>query len=125
MTIDQINRAEQIVNEIIDKDKPVFTEIIDLTTAKKIDGLRAMFDETYPDPVRVISVGVSVRSLIANPENKAGFLTSVEFCGGTYVSQIKEHLKTINDVFYVVVCLKKSVFYFFIFYICIYSQSRL
>lgn len=54
-----------------------------LAKAKAIQGLRAVFDETYPDPVRVVSIGIPVETLLENPESTAGSLTSIEFCGGT------------------------------------------
>lgn len=44
-----------------------------------------MFDEHYPDPVRVVSVGVPVEDLIKNPDAPTGFETSVEFCGGSHL----------------------------------------
>uniref|UniRef100_A0A3Q2H3T4 Alanine--tRNA ligase n=1 Tax=Equus caballus TaxID=9796 RepID=A0A3Q2H3T4_HORSE len=66
-------------------DEPVYTQDCSLAAAKAIQGLRAVFDETYPDPVRVVSIGVPVSELLDDPSGPAGSLTSVEFCGGTHL----------------------------------------
>ena len=50
-----------------------------------LQGLRAIFDETYPDPVRIVSVGKPVEDLLQQPENDEGYKHSVEFCGGTHL----------------------------------------
>lgn len=39
----------------------------------------------YPDPVRVLSIGISVEDLVKDPMGPGASLTSVEFCGGTLV----------------------------------------
>lgn len=52
---------------------------------REVQGLRAVFGETYPDPVRIVSVGFMVKEVIADPANAKWATTSVEFCGGTYV----------------------------------------
>mmetsp|Transcript_6180 Transcript_6180/g.14997 ORF Transcript_6180/g.14997 Transcript_6180/m.14997 type:complete len:283 (-) Transcript_6180:673-1521(-) len=46
-----------------------------LDEAKAIEGVRAVFGEVYPDPVRVVQVGDDC---------------SIEFCGGTHVSNTAE-----------------------------------
>lgn len=63
--------------------QPVYAMDATLAEAKAIQGLRAVFDETYPDPVRVVSIGIPVQDLLADPNSAAGSLTSIEFCGGT------------------------------------------
>uniref|UniRef100_F6QJF8 Alanine--tRNA ligase n=1 Tax=Bos taurus TaxID=9913 RepID=F6QJF8_BOVIN len=85
MSTQQIKKAEEIANEMIEAAKPVYTEDCSLAAAKAIQGLRAVFDETYPDPVRVVSIGVPVSELLDDPSGPAGSLTSVEFCGGTHL----------------------------------------
>ncbi|XP_028040907.1 alanine--tRNA ligase, cytoplasmic [Bombyx mandarina] len=85
MTIKQIKDTENEIKEIIAKNKTVYANYTSLSEAKKINGLRAMFDEHYPDPVRVVSVGVPVEDLIKNPDAPTGFETSVEFCGGSHL----------------------------------------
>lgn len=85
MSIDQVHKVEQLTNEVIDRNDSVYAKIASLNDAKQIKGLRAMFDETYPDPVRVVSVGVPVEKLLTDPQGSAGLETSVEFCGGTHL----------------------------------------
>lgn len=63
--------------------QPVYAMEAPLAAAKAIQGLRAVFDETYPDPVRVVSIGIPVTDLLSDPDSPAGSLTSIEFCGGT------------------------------------------
>lgn len=85
MTPKQIKDAEDQIKSIINENKIVYARHTRLSDAKKINGLRAMFDEHYPDPVRVVSVGISVDDLLKNLEGSLGFDTSVEFCGGSHL----------------------------------------
>ncbi|XP_011556212.3 alanine--tRNA ligase, cytoplasmic [Plutella xylostella] len=87
MTTKQIKDAEDEIRKIIENNKTVYAKHTSLTLAKNINGLRAMFDEQYPDPVRVVCVGVPIEELEKNPEKPTGFETSVEFCGGSHLHQ--------------------------------------
>ncbi|KAL7298495.1 hypothetical protein TKK_0008275 [Trichogramma kaykai] len=85
MTADQVKKAEEFIIEVVRADKQVYAKESSLAVAKSINGLRAMFGETYPDPVRVVCAGVPIEELEKNPNGTAGLETSVEFCGGTHL----------------------------------------
>uniref|UniRef100_A0A2M4BC94 Alanine--tRNA ligase n=1 Tax=Anopheles marajoara TaxID=58244 RepID=A0A2M4BC94_9DIPT len=87
MTIEQVAEAERLTRDVVRKNVQVFAKETNLAVAKSIRGLRSVFDEVYPDPVRVISFGVPVEQLAADPTSDAGVLNSVEFCGGTHLHQ--------------------------------------
>ncbi|KAI2641091.1 tRNA synthetases class II (A)-domain-containing protein [Xylaria nigripes] len=87
VTIPQLKQIESLSNEYIERNAKVYAKDVELDLAKKIHGVRAVFGETYPNPVRVVSVGVDVDELLATPENPEWRKVSVEFCGGTHVDQ--------------------------------------
>jgi alanyl-tRNA synthetase len=57
---DELSSVEAIVNEAVKAELTVHTEVVALKDALAVQGLRAVFGETYPDPVRVVSVGPKV-----------------------------------------------------------------
>src|SRR5207248_5183325 len=77
---EEIAEIERLVNEKIYSDLPVTPITMPLTEAKKLPGVRAVFGEKYPDPVRVLLIGAE------KPEDATAD-ASVEFCGGTHVPQ--------------------------------------
>ncbi|KAK2723795.1 hypothetical protein QYM36_002215 [Artemia franciscana] len=85
MTTKQILETELKSQEVIKQNNEIYFKDSNLSTAKSIQGLRAVFGETYPDPVRVVSIGVPVEKLEADPNSPIGLSTSIEFCGGTHL----------------------------------------
>jgi len=83
MTVEQVKKTEEESKKLIARNEEVFAKDTKLAVAKTIRGHRAVFGETYPDPVRVVSIGIPVDKLEADPNNPAGTKTSIEFCGGT------------------------------------------
>lgn len=75
MTTVELQQVEEICQSVVSDSQDVTSEMMALDDAKKIKGVRAVFGEVYPDPVRVIRVGDD---------------TSVEFCGGTHISNTIE-----------------------------------
>ena len=80
VTSEELREIEQEVNRQIVRSLPVTALTMPLAKAKEIPGVRAIFGEKYPDPVRVVMIGAEI------PE-KATVDNSVEFCGGTHVPQ--------------------------------------
>ncbi|KAK9275218.1 hypothetical protein L1049_022480 [Liquidambar formosana] len=87
---DHLRRIESIVNEQIKAELDVFAKEVTLADAKHINGLRAVFGEVYPDPVRVVAIGRQVEDLLADPENEEWLSISAELCGGTHISNTRE-----------------------------------
>ncbi|KAE8077372.1 hypothetical protein FH972_015943 [Carpinus fangiana] len=87
---DHLRRIESIVNEQIKAELDVFAKDASLAEAKRINGLRAVFGEVYPDPVRIVAIGRKVEDLLADPENNEWLSISAELCGGTHISNTRE-----------------------------------
>jgi len=85
LTEEQAARVQALVQEKIDADLAVYAETVPLEQGKKINGLRAVFGETYPDPVRVVSIGVPIEDLLRDPANDMWKAMSIEFCGGSHL----------------------------------------
>jgi alanyl-tRNA synthetase len=87
----QLAEVEQICVERIETAVPVDAYVAPLEDAQKISSLRAVFGETYPDPVRVVSVSPTpVATILANPQDATWNQYSIEFCGGTHLTNTKE-----------------------------------
>jgi len=95
---EELQRIEEIVNREIQKNHTICYQETPLTQAKGIGGLRAVFGETYPDPVRVVSVGPEVNTMLADTATQWGRQYSVEFCGGTHVDHSEEIFRFVLQV---------------------------
>jgi len=76
LSLEELSEVEMFVRQVVDMSEPVNDVVMPLADAQKIDGVQAVFGEVYPDPVRVVSVGEKT--------------VSVEFCGGTHISNTLE-----------------------------------
>ncbi|KAJ9625151.1 Alanine--tRNA ligase [Taxawa tesnikishii (nom. ined.)] len=86
----ELTEIEERSAGYIKQNSEVYAKDVPLATAREIEGVRAVFGETYPDPVRVVSVGVPVEDLLADVKNPEWRKVSVEFCGGTHVEKTGE-----------------------------------
>jgi alanyl-tRNA synthetase len=86
----EVKKVEDISTDYIRQNVQVYAKDVPLKNAKEIRGVRAVFGETYPDPVRVVSVGVPVDDLLSNPQDEKWEKLSIEFCGGTHVRSTGE-----------------------------------
>jgi len=91
LTPQQLTDVEAICRERIAQGVPVDAYVAPLAEAEKISSLRAVFGEKYPDPVRVVAVTPSpVPEILSNPQDSMWNDYSVEFCGGTHLTNTKE-----------------------------------
>ena len=100
LTEQELENITDISEKYIQDDQEVFTSNVNLSIAKQIQGVRAIFGETYPDPVRVVSIGMPVHDLVAdvageNSSEKNFWKYSVELCGGTHVARTSELQKVV------------------------------
>ncbi|KAJ7132903.1 tRNA synthetases class II (A)-domain-containing protein [Mycena crocata] len=87
ISLPEITKIESMSIDWIRKNVKVFSKELDLQTAQKIPGLRAVFGESYPDPVRVVTLEYDVDEITKDILNPKWRNTSVEFCGGTHVAK--------------------------------------
>lgn len=90
VNVAELAKIESISNEFIARNVPVYAKDMALEEAQKIPGLRAVFGESYPNPVRVVALEYSVDEMAADLTNPRWRSTSVEFCGGTHVQRTGE-----------------------------------
>lgn len=93
--IDEMRKIEEICNQEIQKACAIHFREVQLEKAQNINGLRAVFGENYPDPVRVVSVGPTIDDLLGVSKTPWGMQASIEFCGGTHVANSKEIYKLV------------------------------
>ncbi len=86
LSADDAQHVERQVNAAIAADLPVSIGTLPLAHAKTITGVRAVFGERYPDPVRVVSIGAAIAELDRAPNDPRWGSLSIEFCGGTHLA---------------------------------------
>ncbi len=84
LTSEELERIERIVNERVIANVTVQAVTMPLEEAKKIKGVRAVFGEKYPDPVRVVAIAEDDVATLDAVD------ASVEFCGGTHLARTGE-----------------------------------
>ncbi|KAI0368603.1 hypothetical protein BV20DRAFT_968955 [Pilatotrama ljubarskyi] len=86
----ELTKIEAMSQDWIRRNVRVFGKELPLPVAQKIYSLRAVFGESYPDPVRVVSLEYDVEEIAKDLENPKWRSTSIELCGGTHVARTGE-----------------------------------
>jgi alanyl-tRNA synthetase len=81
VTAEELERVEDIANDIVLQNSSVTTRLMALDDARA-SGARALFGEKYGDEVRVVAMGDGTSGSLGNT---LGW--SVELCGGTHVKR--------------------------------------
>ncbi|KAF9529329.1 tRNA synthetases class II (A)-domain-containing protein [Crepidotus variabilis] len=85
-----LEKIETMSIDWVKRNVNVYSKELGLEAAQHIPGLRAVFGESYPDPVRVVTLEFDVDEIAKDIENPKWRKTSVEFCGGTHVAKTGE-----------------------------------
>jgi alanyl-tRNA synthetase len=85
-----LEEIESRVNAAIAEGLDVHVGEAPLDLAQKVNTVRAVFGERYPDPVRMVAVGPTVLNLLEGPDDPHWLERSVEFCGGTHLKNTAE-----------------------------------
>ncbi|PHH78925.1 hypothetical protein CDD82_2753 [Ophiocordyceps australis] len=85
VNLEELGKIEAMTNDYIGRGGVIYSKEVDLELARQIEGVRAVFGETYPNPVRVVSIGKEVDEMLKDPKRAEWRRYSVEFCGGTHV----------------------------------------
>lgn len=84
MTLDEVRSTEELCQKAVADAEPISAQTLPLEEARNISGVRAVFGEKYPDPVRVVSIGKGIEGSMNSG------LYSAEFCGGTHLANTAE-----------------------------------
>ncbi|KAF9245909.1 tRNA synthetases class II (A)-domain-containing protein [Melanogaster broomeanus] len=87
IALPELAKIESMSVDWIKRNVKVYSRDVDLKSGFKIPGLRAVFGEAYPDPVRVVVLEYDVDEITKDLENPKWRSTSIEFCGGTHVAK--------------------------------------
>ncbi|MEO1008348.1 MAG: alanine--tRNA ligase [Planctomycetota bacterium] len=87
---DDLGAIEGLVRHAIEQDHAVHADLVKQDEALAINGLRAVFGEKYPNPVRVVSIGAAIDAMVADPDNERWRGFSVELCGGTHLARTSQ-----------------------------------
>jgi alanyl-tRNA synthetase len=83
ISLPDLQKIESSSRDWIKRNVEVFSKDLDLKIAQTIPGVRAVFGEAYPDPVRVVTLEYDLDEIRKDITNTKWRNTSVEFCGGT------------------------------------------
>ena len=80
--MEQLVKIEAHVQNQINSTLPVYSKVLPKDVALSICSIRAVFGETYPDPVRVITVGADIDEVVKDPKNEKWFTTPSSSAAG-------------------------------------------
>lgn len=92
LTKSEIEEIERKLNGVIQQSFPVYSDFTSLRNVAEINGVRAVFGENYPDPVRVVSIGSNLREILENPSRTELLKISIELCGGIHLQNTADAL---------------------------------
>lgn len=79
-----------VSDNFLQGNQKVMTSPVGLSNSRQLEGIRTVFGEMVPVPIRIISIGISIDKLIVDIASSDRWSYTVDLCHCTHASRASE-----------------------------------